>query len=369
MGKLTTKEFVEKAQKIHGDKYDYSLVEYVNDKTKVKIVCKEHGEFEQKPGNHLYKKGCKKCSIKARSCDTKLFIEKSKKVHGDKYDYSLIEYVNAAIKVKIICKKHGIFEQTPNANLNGYGCKKCALETVSKKLSFNKDIFLQKCKITHGEKYDYSLVEYKGSKIKVKIICPVHGVFEQKPVTHFSGGGCKKCSVESTTKKLTMSYESFVGNAKKIHGDRYDYSLSKYVNSATKVIIICPEHGEFMQTPDAHIIGKNRCPMCKSSKGEDVIKNFLKENSIKFIPQKRFKDCKCILALPFDFFLPLHNICIEYDGELHFKAVKYFGGEDKLQKTQINDKIKTEYCKKNNIPLIRISYKDNIIDVLNNEFK
>jgi len=365
-----TNEFIQKAVKIHGYKYDYSLVEYINDKTKVKITCKEHGVFEQTPNNHLYKKGCKRCFVKSRSYDKKIFVEKAKEIHGNKYDYFLVNYINAASKVNILCHKHGEFQQTPNSHLNGYGCKKCALETVSKKLSFNKDIFLKKCKVAHGEKYDYSLVEYKNSKIKVKIICPIHGIFLQKPLLHVAHKiGCKKCSVESTAKKLTMPRELFLENANKAHNNKYDYSLSKYVNSATKIIIICPEHGEFMQTPDSHIIGKNRCPICKSSKGEIVINNFLEENNIKFTPQKRFKDCRHILTLPFDFFLPLHNICIEYDGELHFKAVKHYGGEEKLQKTQINDKIKTEYCKTNNIQLLRITYKEiKKIDTILNQF-
>jgi len=368
--KLTQEEFVIKAKAVHGDKYDYSMVDYVNYSTKVKIICKEHGEFEQTPNNHLNGKGCGKCSVKSRSYDTKIFIEKAKEVHGDKYNYSLVSYINNASKINIICHKHGEFKQTPNSHLNGNGCKKCAPKIISEKLSFNNNIFLQKCKIAHGDKYNYSLTEYKNSKIKVKIICPIHGVFLQKPLLHtIHKIGCKKCSVESTAKKLTMSYESFVDNARKVHGDRYDYSLSKYVNSATKILIICQKHGEFIQTPDSHIIGKKGCPACKSSKGEIVIRNFLKENNINFIPQKRFKDCKCILALPFDFFLPLHNICIEYDGEQHFKETRYYGGKEKLQKTQINDKIKTEYCKANNIQLLRITYKEiKKINIILNQF-
>jgi len=113
MKKLTTKEFINRAEKIHRNKYDYSLVEYVNTKTKIKIICKKHGIFEQTPNNHLCGKNCPKCHD-YNKLTTKEFINKAEKDHGNKYDYSLVEYVNTKTKIKIICKKHGIFEQKPN---------------------------------------------------------------------------------------------------------------------------------------------------------------------------------------------------------------------------------------------------------------
>ena len=196
----TTKEFILEAKEIHGDKYDYSLVNYVNNSTPIKIICKEHGVFEQIPYNHLNGKGCKYCGGTAKM-DTNLFIIKAKEIHGDKYDYSLVNYVNSATKVKIICKEHGIFEQTPNNHISkGYGCFKC-LDKV-----YNTDSFISKSKLIHGDKYDYSLVNYVNTNDKIKIICPEHGVFEQSPMSHLVSNGCVKCSNNGMSK-----YEKIIG--------------------------------------------------------------------------------------------------------------------------------------------------------------
>ena len=123
----TTSEFIKDSKKIHGDKYDYSLVEYIGARTKVKIICPQHGEFEQRPGAHFNGgRGCKQCGFNIRQrLTTEQFIERARKLHGDKYDYSLVQYVNNRTKVKIICPKHGEFEQVPSSHCNGNGCKKC----------------------------------------------------------------------------------------------------------------------------------------------------------------------------------------------------------------------------------------------------
>ena len=126
-------------------------------------------------------------------CNTDKFVEKAKIIHGDKYDYSLVDYKNAKTKIKIICPEHGVFELTPNGHLRGYNCKKCSVSIQRNKLVFQICEFVEKAKAVHGDKYDYSLVDYKNSYTKVKIICPVHGIFEQQPNNHLSGKGCPKC--------------------------------------------------------------------------------------------------------------------------------------------------------------------------------
>ena len=132
--KITTEDFIENARKVHSDKYDYSLTNYISAKTKVKIICPVHGVFEQTPCGHLSGRGCKKCSGKNK-LTTEEFIDQARKVHGDKYDYSLVNYVNCRTKVKIICPIHGVFEQTPQSHLKGNGCKYC------KNYSAEKDIY------------------------------------------------------------------------------------------------------------------------------------------------------------------------------------------------------------------------------------
>ena len=153
-----------------------------------------------------------------RTITTEDFIKKAKAIHGDKYDYSLVDYKNCKIKVKIICPVHGIFEQTPDKHLNDKnGCKKCANEKLREDRK-DKD-FIQKAKEVHGDKYDYSLVDYKNNQTKVKIICPIHGIFEQNAYYHINGGGCPECS-RKKIKKEASSKEKFTQKAKDLVRDR-----------------------------------------------------------------------------------------------------------------------------------------------------
>ena len=196
--KLTTEEFIQNARHVHGDKYDYSKVEYINSSTKVCISCPEHGEFWQTPYTHLRKCGCPKCS-KNYKLDNYSFIQKAKEVHGDNYDYSKVEYKGANIKVCIMCPKHGLFWQTPCSHLSGSGCIICA-----NKKPHTKETFIQKAKETHGDKYDYSKVEYKGADIKVCIICPKHGLFWQTPHAHLRKQSCPYCNLSKLENEIKV---------------------------------------------------------------------------------------------------------------------------------------------------------------------
>ena len=196
MRRLNTKEFIEKSKKIHNNMYDYSLVKYENNHTKVKIVCKKHGLLDIFPSNHLSGTGCKKCSIDRTKLGLKNFIENAKIVHGNKYDYSLVEYKNNSTKIKIVCKNcENIFEQKPNNHIIAKsGCPKCSHKNGGLKNTLTQQDFLKSAIKIHSNKYDYSLVEYKNSKSKVKIICKIHGIFEQTPNSHVSQKqGCPKC--------------------------------------------------------------------------------------------------------------------------------------------------------------------------------
>lgn len=191
---ITTKEFIENSKKVHGDKYDYSLSNYIDAHKKIKIICKEHGIFEQPSNSHISaKSGCPYCS-KTFQLTTEVFIEKSIIKHNNKYDYSKTEYINAKTKINIICKEHGNFTQTPNSHLNGTGCPKCGIKTLAKKQTISNQDFIDKSNKIHNNKYDYSLVDYKNCKIKIKIICKDHGMFEQLPDHHSRGVGCPTCS-------------------------------------------------------------------------------------------------------------------------------------------------------------------------------
>ena len=193
--RTTLDEFIRRGQDVHDNKYDYSKVHYVNNNTKVCIICPEHGEFWQTPVAHLRSKGCPKCSNVYMRTQNE-FIADAKKIHGNKYDYSKVEYINMTTKVCIICPKHGEFWQTPKLHLNGYGCKKCSNKFL------DKDFFILKSCILHGDKYDYSKVHYINSKTKVCIICPEHGEFWQEPSSHLNGRGCPLCKTSHLEREM-----------------------------------------------------------------------------------------------------------------------------------------------------------------------
>jgi hypothetical protein len=226
-------------------------------------------------------------------------------------------------------------------------------------MSLNIKIFKDRSILLHNDRYIYDKVIYKNLKTKVDIICKDHGLYQQLPIVHLRGSGCSKCS-----KVYKYSTLSFIEKAQIIHQNKYTYKKTKYVNNSKHLIITCPHHGDFKQNAKGHLNNKNGCPICKIPKGELKIRKLLLENNIEFTHHQKFKDCAYKNKLSFDFYLPNLNMCIEYDGIQHFEPVEYFGG-DKVFKLQIKkDLIKTQYCEKNNIKLVRIKYNDNILKVL-----
>lgn len=204
----TLNDFIEQSKSIHGDKYDYSKVEYVNSHTKVCIICPEHGEFWQSPNNHLSGQGCPKCALEiSRAMPLEEFIEKARKVHGDKYNYNEVVYLGNKSKVQIICPIHGIFTQTPNGHLDGCGCPTCGKENSRKLNSSNTKEFISKAKIIYGDYYDYSQSHYANCKKKLDVFCPKHGLFQTTPSNHLSGYGCPKCgNIISKEENILFDY-------------------------------------------------------------------------------------------------------------------------------------------------------------------
>lgn len=257
-------EFIKKARVIHGDKYDYSRSIYVGRSSQIKIICPIHGEFEQKVGNHLMGKGCNKCNIDNRKVSVTEFVTRAKAIHGDKYDYSKVKFNSMEDKIIIICSIHGEFEQNAHGHLNGYGCFKCYGSVKS-----DTEEFVEKARKIHGDKYDYSKVDYKNSKSNVKIICYKHGEFTQRASGHLGGKGCSKCG------HSISNHEEFVAKARKIHGDKYDYSEVDFTSYKNKVAIICPVHGKFFQTPNTHF-RKSGCINCSKHRKSDTEEFILK---------------------------------------------------------------------------------------------
>ena len=308
---------------------------------------------------------------------TEEFITQAIIVHGNKYDYSKTIYTTGEEKLCIICPVHGDFYQSPRNHLNGFGCRKCAAEKHSSRLSFSTEQFIQKAINIHGQNYSYSKVDYKNNHTKVIITCPIHGDFEQTPMVHLRGGKCPKCSRTKVQESITFTTQDFIAKSRNIHGDKYDYSQVEYKNKKHKVCIICPEHGEFWQEAGHHMYGCG-CPKCNSSKGEIIIEKYLKSAGIKYERQYPIAIDSNINQTGkayIDFFIPQYNLFIEYNGRQHYMPVEHFGGKLQFSRQQLRDEYVRQYCLENNIALLELKYDlDNIITTLeeyliNNSFK
>ena len=363
----TTQEYIEKAIIVHGDTFEYKKCVYVDSETPVIITCKIHGDFPQRPSSHLSGCGCRECGLISTSVklrfDNAFFIEKAIDFHGEIYDYTKVVYINSYTPVKVICKKHTEFSVVPYAHWRGSGCPICSREASNRNQSKSTEQFIEDAVSVHGDEYDYSLVDYINSSTVIKVICKKHKEFNTVPSRHLQGAGCPKCY-----KGVRLTKEEMIENFEKKHNYKFDYTKMVYVNNYTKITIICPVHGDFPQTPANHAMGTG-CPQCRSSKGERAVHRFLGSVGVNYTIQKMFEDCRSPLQnhrFPFDVYLPDYNICIEYDGEMHYHVTEYFGGEEKLKSTQTNDAIKTAYCLSNNIPLLRIPYTEfkNIDNIL-----
>ena len=367
---MSKEDFIEKAKQIHGEHYDYSLVDYKNMRTKVKIICNIHKiDFLQLPLNHLKFDGCPLCKKKNQQLKNKGRKSKSKlsteevikrlknKFGNNDYDYSLVDYVNRRTKVKIICKKCGrineVYINTTNL------CNHCSHIKAQENRKIND--FEKRANEIHNYKYEY-LTKYANIRTPIKIKCKNCGnVFEQKPNTHLEGHGCPKCGSKNRNRKTTAE---FIEEANNIHDYIYDYSKVNYINNCTKVKIICKKcRKEFNQQPRDHLSGKG-CPYCKSSSGEKKIAAILKTG---FETQKTFDDLinpKTGKKLRYDFYVEEKNLLIEYNGIQHYEPIEYFGGEEAFKQIQFRDKLKIDYAAKNNINLLIIKYDENIKEKL-----
>lgn len=291
------------------------------------------------------------------------FINKANKVHNNIYGYEKSIYINSITPIIILCKKHGEFLQKPNYHLSGNGCSKCGYDKIISTHVCNTEKFISKATKKHGNKYDYSKVNYDGYKNLITIICPKHGLFKQSPHDHLRTIGCKKCGYETTGNKLRFTLNEFINKSNSVHENKYNYDFVQYEDSFKKVKIKCLKHGIFEQTPVMHMQGQG-CPYCVNSSGERKISIILNNYNIKFEIEKKFDECKNIRKLPFDFYLSDFNICIEFQGIQHYDAYHHMGGISAFQKLIKNDEIKKKFCQERNIKLIEIKHDDNIEDKL-----
>lgn len=226
--KLTLGEFVGRARRVHGDRYDYSRTRYEGMHSAVLIRCRIHGVFALQAGLHVYNaSGCPKCAG-VYSPSTAEWIRKARAVHGDRYDYSLVWYRGNRFDVRIICRVHGEFSKKPRSHVQaGRGCWRCAGW-----YSPDTEEWVDRARKVHGDRYDYSQTEYTGAVANVTIVCPVHGPFRQTAADHVKGRGCASCANNEL-----LSVDEWVVHAHAVHGDRYDYSMVEYRGCSAKVTV------------------------------------------------------------------------------------------------------------------------------------
>ncbi len=335
---MTKIEFLDKARHTHGYKYQYpTLNEKVLSNDLIDI---KYGDilYKQRVTKHLLGR-CPEKNTPSKTTDQ--FIKEAKEVWGDKYDYSLVKYRGALKKVRIIYDGV-IFEQVATSHLRN----------MAPENNMNQEYFIKRSIDKWGDKYDYSLVKYKNSKIKVKIL--YNGkLYKQTPTNHLI------YAPENINYRKTT--EQFIKESNIIHDLKYSYEKSEYIKNKVKVIITCPIHGDFKQIPLSHLQGSG-CMSCNESKGEKIISKFLDKNEISYYRQKKFVGCKNIFELPFDFYIPAMRTAIEFDGKQHYEPMEFFGGVEAYNRLMINDKIKNNYCEEEYINLIRIRY-DQIDDI------
>jgi len=316
----TTKEFIEKSNKIHNNKYDYYKVIYTSANSMVIIVCPIHGEFKQQAYVHIHGSGCFLCGN--NSYTEEQFLQKANEVHNNKYTY--LNYTALSKKLTVICQTHGTFEQTGSKHLKGFGCRKC----VHDSLRFSTEYFIDRANKVHNHKYDYSKTIYHHSHEEVIIICNKHGEFTQIAREHLKSHGCPACAHSNT-------YEEFIKKANKVHHHKYDYSKTNYIGCRIKITIVCPFHGEFKQTPEQHLIGTN-CPKCsrivsiKSQKWLDSIgieeqnrEKRVKTKNHTFVVDGLDKENKTVYEFYGDFW---HGNLNRYDATDINKVIKHTFG-------------------------------------------
>jgi len=248
---------------------------------------------------------------------TDFILSSISKHNNELLSYEKTIFTSKNSKVIITCKLHGDFEQIAKIHLKGHSCPQCGHNYRANLNRLTTEHFINDANKIHNFFFSYDNSFYIGRNRKITITCPFHGEFNQMAGNHLNGFGCPSCS---GCKKLTT--EEFVRKANIKHNFKFDYSKSIYIGAHSKVIISCPEHGEFTQKPNCHLSGAG-CPVCKESKGEREIRINLKELKMNFKYQYSFKNCKNIKPLPFDFALFNNKKLIgliEYQGIQHYKV-------------------------------------------------
>ena len=308
----STEEFIAAARSVHGNKYLYVGAEYVNMREKLLITCPEHGEFRQTPYQHIRGQGCKKCACAAHGASHRLdpqeYLARVAEIHNGRYDLSRVQFTRLKDKIEVVCREHGsFFPSASNFLTHKSNCPKCKYEqqSAASRLSFDQYVARFREKEVHGGTYEYRRVFYEGGQAVVEAVCASHGAFTQLVQDHLRGCGCVKCA------RPIHDTQSFIDEATKVHGSRYDYSGSEYINALHYVKIRCKEHGEFEQKAACHVHTRQGCPVCGGtgpSRGQQEINAFLSQ----YVETKM--EHKVGVRRRLDILIPSLNIGVEYHG-------------------------------------------------------
>lgn len=371
--KHTLESWTAIAKKKHGDKYDYLKVVYINNATKIEIICKIHNKpFWQRPSHHTRGQGCPLCAHEKTAertrSTTEEFLEKAKKLHGDEFTYPKGDFYRTnQTKIKLTCSKGHTFVITPSNHLVGHGCEQCHRDKHQAYNIKSYEYYVEKAKAVHGDRYEYlPNPKYKNALSKLKIHCPKHNkTFYLTITSHLNGVPCPICKKEALPEinrkralsLLRYTQEEVIEKFREVHKNRYDYSKVEYKKLKTHVTIICKKHGEFSQRPNIHLQGKG-CPTCNSSRGETAVANWLTEHGFEFKRETSYPDCRDKGLLRFDFEVQTKNgiVLIEYNGKQHYEPIAYFGGQKRFETNQRRDRIKKAWAKKKGLPLLVIPY-------------
>ena len=358
MRKLTINDFQERVD----NKFSNIKVTSYNGYNKpVKMKCLKCGyDINYKiASTFLNSNGCSKCN-NCHKLTTEEFIYEAKKIHGDKYDYSESEVINNKIPVKIFCKKcQNYFLQRASIHLNGGDCKCYKREKLSKASSSSTREFISKMKNKFPGKFIYDKVKYINNTKKVEVFCKrCKTYFWQKPYKLLIGYGCSNCFMDRIKEGKKLSIEEFIKRGKP---NLFDYSRIKEIKSSIdKLPIFCKKcNNLFWQNYHDHFKGYG-CPYCNESKGEREIRNWLIENKISFLRNKKFDDLIDNKKLSYDFYIPSLNLLIEYNGIQHYKRILLFHKNNGFHKQLHHDWLKRNYARKHNYSFLVISYKEDI---------
>ncbi len=368
--KLTQEEVIQRMNKINPN--IKIIGEYKGNNTKIRCECLVPNcgyIWSAVPRSLFQGSGCPKCANKyiseSKKYSTEDFINLLSKINPN--IKIMGDYIGNKIKIKCKCLIDGTeWYAQPNHLLEGHGCPQCS----AKKLAISKrnthDKFIQTLKLKNSN--ILVLGQYVDAKTKIKCRCLIDGYeWETTPNNLLNGTGCPMCGRIKNINSKKMTHEEFILKLNNINSNII--VIDKYIASSYKIKVKCKQCDCIWETTPNNLLRNHGCPKCNESKGEKLISQILTNHLIDYIQQYKFEDCKNIKSLPFDFYLPNYNICIEYDGEQHFKPIKYFGGQKAFQSQQQKDEIKNKYCQDNKIKLIRISYRDyeNIEKILNKE--